>query len=972
MPPVNTIVSTGFILPQAVIDTGVVGASFQNPNNILQPDDQYAQSAVAGVSDITVGNFNFNIPANAIITGIEFQVKGLRGALTVPAQTLTFYAIDNTSGTDVEYPYISPFSGLTPTNTLYVFGTDTYQFASSFTPDQANNLKLRIVANGDVSIDVVLMNVFYYIPSSSTVLPDVGDNCDSCNSPIQVQAMFLQLPFLVNETKFYLKKGSLTYPDGTPVQPGDVGECGGEVVFVFDEGKKLGTGNSGDGFEENVVVDVETGTWTVLSDGVIEVDIGAVTNRGLDFKTPYDHDASRMSNHAANSKVIISNSGRFYSRFVRRCEAGNTFSEPIAVQQNDVDVVNPATKLNFQGAVSVTQDPGDDEKANIYIAGTGSFPPIVVDAVSGTSGGTQVLDLVLPDLDITGINRGVLYQIATEEAVSVVSVIGNGVELFTQEAVETDVVNNIRTEQWFLLAPTAGPMSIEVTLSAPAYISHGAEALTGVDQVTPIGSTSNDSGTSTTPSTTNLTIYDNSAIFDSLATALLPILFTKGLNQVLNWDEFSSPTERQGASSYQLAGAAPDSVIMSWSMTQNTDWCMTSVEVKGLTVTAPPPSGVTLEDETGGVSIPNVTNIQVPDTHLESPAVGQGVIKFQNVLETVNQVGHGFSVGDVVQSSGTDGEYTLSQADNAANSEVSGIVSQVIDADNFVVVMEGLVALSSGIPGGAVAGDILYLDDAVAGALTLTAPSAAGTIVHKLAQVIDDANNIIYFHNYLGLTQNQVNPTSGNTTVNITSIDDFTNTLQVSSDGTSTYQQSGNFYAVNDSGADPAALPNFFTEPDHPGIVRLDAAGNAAMLIGFAQTGNSVPGGAGLLNFDNDFDVEVLARLTYAGTWTMRWEFSGGTDTISIQISNTFVSYNIGGGVVNTAVPVPASGTWFKLRFLYVSGTLTLSLDASTIFNGATALTDEFQMTFTPTTIGGGSSLDADIDYVSTNYTVTR
>lgn len=579
----STIVSTGFILPQSVIANGqATGNPFLNPNDILFADDLFAQGD--NTADIIVGNFQFNIPSDAIITGVEFKVKGKRGQQITPPVTLTFYAVDNTSGTDVFYPYIAPFTGLTLSNVVHSFGTSSYLFATSFTADQANNLKLQIVSDGQVFIDDVLVNVYYYVPTPVVPIPPNALGCPDCNSPIQVQAMYLDLPFISGETKFYLKAGSWQYPDGTPVQPGDVGACGGEVVFVFDEGKPKSDGQN---FEENVILDISSGFWTVLPSGVIEFDIGAVTNRGRQFHTPYGHDATLMSDHSANSKVIVSNSGLFYSRFVRRCEVDITFSPPIVVEYGDVSVVNPAHTFNFLGAVSVTQNPGDPYQADILIPGVGTLPPVLVDVVSGTSGDVQVLDLTLPDLTISGINRGALVQIITEQLATVVSVVGNGTEIFAQLISVTDAPNNLRTEQWFIVAPLAGLMSIEITLSQAAYISAGAESWSSINQATPTGTVSSATGTSNMPADVNLTTNDNSVVVDSLGTETLPILYTQGLNQVLNWVQTVNPIVRQGGSSYQLAGTAPDNVVMKWVTTQNCPFVMTTVELNGITQTIP-------------------------------------------------------------------------------------------------------------------------------------------------------------------------------------------------------------------------------------------------------------------------------------------------------------------------------------------------------------------------------------------------
>jgi len=122
----------------------------------------------------------------------------------------------------------------------------------------------------------------------------------------------------------------------------------------------------------------------------------------------------------------------------------------------------------------------------------------------------------------------------------------------------------------------------------------------------------------------------------------------------------------------------------------------------------------------------------------------------RNTQITVNQTAHGFSVSELIRSSGTNGEYTLAEASSAANAEVIGIVAYVLDVDNFVVVFAGSV---SGItlPMGAVAGDSLFLDDTTPGLLTLTEPLTPGTVSKPVATVVDASAGEIVFINYRGV-----------------------------------------------------------------------------------------------------------------------------------------------------------------------------------------------------------------------------
>lgn len=138
---------------------------------------------------------------------------------------------------------------------------------------------------------------------------------------------------------------------------------------------------------------------------------------------------------------------------------------------------------------------------------------------------------------------------------------------------------------------------------------------------------------------------------------------------------------------------------------------------------------------------------------IESNLVGNSA----TLKKTITQTAHGFTVDQVVHSSGTDGEFSLAQADVVANAEVSGIVTQVIDADTFVLTIRGFMILATPI---GVAGDTLFLDDLVAGGLTITEPTTGTTVSKPLAEVIDASTGLIILKDYRG-QENQSIPGLG-------------------------------------------------------------------------------------------------------------------------------------------------------------------------------------------------------------------
>lgn len=358
--------NTQFLLPQAVIANGAVtGNQFSNPNNVLIVDtDVTASNPNQTASDITIGNFATSIPTTATILGIELELIAKRGAQTNPVITLTPYLLDNTSGDDVYFPYVTPVTTeLTPDLTTIILGNPTYLFATTITPDIINNAKFNFVANGDVSIDSCLMKVYYSVPDAPTPPGPPSDSCEDCNSAIQAQPFYLALPFLSGDRYAYLQ--SFAYPDGTDIEYADLGSCGGYVDLVFDPGVPKVNGSN---FEENA----RTATWTKESNGYIKLDFGDIdVFRGLQFHTPNSPIPELRSNHDANSQVIISDNSPFLNQLLRRCQAGTVFSKPIEVYEDGNLVLKPTVKFNFSDKFVVAEDGTDDEQVNIDVDLTG-------------------------------------------------------------------------------------------------------------------------------------------------------------------------------------------------------------------------------------------------------------------------------------------------------------------------------------------------------------------------------------------------------------------------------------------------------------------------------------------------------------------------------------------------------------------------------------------------------------------------
>jgi len=94
--------------------------------------------------------------------------------------------------------------------------------------------------------------------------------------------------------------------------------------------------------------------------------------------------------------------------------------------------------------------------------------------------------------------------------------------------------------------------------------------------------------------------------------------------------------------------------------------------------------------------------------------------------DSIMQVNHGFSIGDAVRYDGTG--WVWSQANLDANSEVYGMVSNVIDLDNFTITTSGYVVGLSGL----IPGITYFLSAQIPGGLTSTEPLADGQVSKPL------------------------------------------------------------------------------------------------------------------------------------------------------------------------------------------------------------------------------------------------
>lgn len=106
-----------------------------------------------------------------------------------------------------------------------------------------------------------------------------------------------------------------------------------------------------------------------------------------------------------------------------------------------------------------------------------------------------------------------------------------------------------------------------------------------------------------------------------------------------------------------------------------------------------------------------------------------------NIL--VTQVAHSLSLGNIIRIQ-SDGTYVKAQANLEANAEVIGIVTTVIDPDNFKYSVSGIVSTVIAVT----VGSVYFLDPANPGRIVSAKPNTSGQVVKPLLIASDAGHGI--------------------------------------------------------------------------------------------------------------------------------------------------------------------------------------------------------------------------------------
>jgi hypothetical protein len=266
---------------------------------------------------------------------------------------------------------------------------------------------------------------------------------------------------------------------------------------------------------------------------------------------------------------------------------------------------------------------------------------------------------------------------------------------------------------------------------------------------------------------------------------------------------------------------------------------------------------------------------------------------------------------------------------------------------------------------------------------TITIPNPAlSLLVYNFGTVLFPAGFYYWNGSQWVIISNQNNISNTNPST-VTLFDDFVNGTWFDKGNNSGnfYEISGNFVSSNSSHIG-SGVNSMFSETNHPGIARLNVSGN--YIISFTRSNVDAIQNTIGLSFDNDFNIEISSRITYAT--------SGAGDvlrafySLSSMMENTFpqiylennngikkVFYDKGSGSVD-ATPLtafPNSNDWFKINFTKIGSTLIIKLNNDILYSGTTTSVGFFPVNINNYNVNS-ATLSLDIDYVLINYQVIR
>jgi hypothetical protein len=170
------------------------------------------------------------------------------------------------------------------------------------------------------------------------------------------------------------------------------------------------------------------------------------------------------------------------------------------------------------------------------------------------------------------------------------------------------------------------------------------------------------------------------------------------------------------------------------------------------------------------------------------------------IRKTINQPLHGLALCVVVRFDGTTNTYIPAQSDNVINAEALGVITEIIDDDNFVITTSGYCDFSPttlfndfdliyGYAG------VYYLDPVIEGYITKTEPTTIGQISKPVFIAIDQYRG--YFVNQRGIEIPAEGISSNVSVINTINSTIITTNVELTLDGSGIPIDSGGVFLMS-------------------------------------------------------------------------------------------------------------------------------------------------------------------------------
>jgi len=219
-----------------------------------------------------------------------------------------------------------------------------------------------------------------------------------------------------------------------------------------------------------------------------------------------------------------------------------------------------------------------------YRAWRSSDPSIAYDAVGSGNNGGGSTSVSWSHTTGSGSNRIMIVGVSIRTTTVSVSGITYGAQSLTFIRADTHSDGSVRSELWYLIAPTSGTATVTVTLSGTSRATGGSCTYTGVAQTSPIDANAGGFGKSGSPSQSVTVNTANSWLLGHIAvTGSGKTITSEGSGQTIRWDQVTSggtAADHNRGHGSDKGPVSTGSQSMSWGLSGSENYAISVVAFK--------------------------------------------------------------------------------------------------------------------------------------------------------------------------------------------------------------------------------------------------------------------------------------------------------------------------------------------------------------------------------------------------------